>query len=124
MKHLITTALLLLCISAQSQTMFSRNYTSEITCENGIRRERQPTDVTVVYNYNNTAKVYVLYPNGVSASFYPQSYTKSGETVNGDTWQAVECVDEAGNNVLLQLFDDDTCLRIIVALGYYVEFYR
>ena len=45
-------------------------------------------------------------------------------TTNGDEYQIVECLDETGDRVAIQLFEDDTCLRVIIAKGYYVEFHK
>jgi hypothetical protein len=45
-------------------------------------------------------------------------------TTNGDTYQIVECLDERGTKVAIQLFDDDTCLRVIIDKGWFIEFHK
>jgi hypothetical protein len=36
----------------------------------------------------------------------------------------VECINEDGERVTVQLFDDDTCMRVIIAEGFTVEFHK
>ena len=42
---------------------------------------------------------------------------EEGHTQNGDGYQLVECLNDEGKNVLIQLFDDDTTFRVLVAVA-------
>ena len=128
MKRILLTTLIILsttlCIAQQA---FVKKYHSMITIADGIKGEWESTDLTVSFNSKETKEsknIIFYYPNGTSRTFYQITNMVKGTTGNGDTYQIIQCLDEAGQRVALQLFDDDTCLRVLVDIGYYIEFHR
>ena len=125
MKKLLLAALLLLssfvCIA---QDTFVKKYTSLIPVSNNVKGEWQSADITVVFNANGVRDIVFYYPNGNTRTFHQIVGMTKDFTTNGDAYQIVECLDESGDRVAIQLFEDDTCLRVIIAKGYYVEFHK
>ena len=125
MKKLLLGALLLLssytCIA---QETFVKKYTSLIAVNNNVKGEWQSADITVVFNADGVRDIVFYYPNGNTRTFHQIVSMTKNTTTNGDAYQIVECLDESGNRVAIQLFEDDTCLRVIVAKGYYIEFHK
>lgn len=125
MKKLLLGALLLLsCFICIGQETFVKKYTSSISISNNVKGEWKTTDVTVVFNPKGVKDIVFYYPNGSTRTFHQISPSEQGKTTDGDEYQIVECLDDSGDRVAIQLFDDDTCLRVIIAKGYCVEFYR
>lgn len=125
MKKLLLGALLfILSINANAQDTFVRKYTSSISVNNNVKGEWQSADITVVFNANGVRDIVFYYPNGNTRTFHQVVGVTKDVTTNGDPYQIIECLDESGDRVAIQLFDDDTCLRVIVAKGYYVEFHK
>jgi hypothetical protein len=125
MKKLLLGALiLLLSTSAFAQKTFVRKYTSVISVSNDVKGEWEDTDITVVFNANGVTDIVFYYPNGSTRTFHQVTSSEENKTTNGETYQIVECLDESGDRVAIQLFDSNTCLRIIIAKGYYVEFHK
>ena len=123
-KLLLGALLLLLSISAFSQEGFVKKYTSMISVTNNVKGEWQDTDITVAFNPRGVTDIVFYYPNGFTRRFHQIANPEKDKTANGDTYQIVQCLDESGDQVAIQLFDDDTCLRIIIDKGWYVEFHR
>ena len=125
MKKLLLAALLLLssfmCIA---QDTFVKKYTSLIPVSNNVKGEWQSADITVVFNANGVRDIVFYYPNGNIRTFHQIVGMTKDVTTNGDAYQIIECLDESGDRVAIQLFEDDTCLRVIIAKGYYVEFHK
>jgi hypothetical protein len=125
MKKLLLGALLLLssfmCIA---QGTFVKKYTSMIAVSNNVKGEWQSTDITVVFNAKEVTDIVFYYPNGSTRTFHQITSPEKDKTTNGDTYQIVECLDESGDRVAIQLFDDDTCLRIIIDKGWFIEFHK
>ena len=125
MKKLLLVALLLLssfmCIA---QETFVEKYTSSIAVSNNVKGEWQSADITVVFNANGVRDIVFYYPNGNTRTFHQIVGMTKDVTTNGDEYQIIECLDEEGTRVAIQLFEDGTCLRIIVAKGYYIEFHK
>ena len=69
-------------------------------------------------------EIVFYYSNGNTRTFYQTANAEEGKTKSGQEYQIVDCVDQDGTEVSIQLFDDNTCLRVIVAKGYTVEFYN
>ena len=91
---------------------------------NNIKDEWIKADITVVFNPKGIADIVFYYPNGITKRFHQINNPKKDKTTNGDEYQIVQCLNESGEEMAIQLFDDDTCLRVIVAEGYYVEFHK
>jgi hypothetical protein len=124
MKKVLLGALLLLNVSMFSQSTFVKKYTSMISISNDIKGEWQKTDITVVFNANNVTDIVFYYPNGSVRTFYQITSPEKNKTTNGDAYQIVECLDESGDRVAIQLFDDDTCLRVLIDKGWFIEFHK
>jgi hypothetical protein len=123
-KLLLITLLLLSSYICLAQEAFVKKYTSSIAITNGVKGEWQDTDLTVVFNAGGITDIVFYYPNGYTRTFHQITTPEKKQTTNGESYQIVECLDRSGDRVAIQLFDDDTCLRIIIADGYYVEFHR
>lgn len=125
MRKLLLGCLLLfssfICVA---QGTFVRKYTSLIAVKNNIKDEWIKADITVVFNPKGIADIVFYYPNGITKRFHQINNPKKDKTTNGDEYQIVQCLNESGEEMAIQLFDDDTCLRVIVAEGYYVEFHK
>ena len=124
MKKLLLVALLLLSMCTFAQEAFVKKYTSMISVSNNVRGEWQDTDVTVAFNPRGIADIIFYYPNGFTRTFHQISNPEKDKTENGDTYQIVQCLDRSGDQVAIQLFDDDTCLRIIIDKGWFIEFHK
>lgn len=125
MKKLLLGALLLLSsVICLAQDTFVKKYTSSIAVNNYVKDKWQSADITVVFNANGVRDIVFYYPNGNTRTFHQIVGMTKDTTTNGDAYQIVECLDESGDRVAIQLFDDDTCLRVIIDKGYYVEFHR
>ena len=125
MKKLLLGALLLLssfmCIA---QETFVKKYTSMIAVSNNVKGEWQSTDMTVVFNPKGVTDIVFYYPNGSIRTFHQITDMTKDTTTNGDAYQIVECLDESGDRVAIQLFEDDTCLRVIIDKGWFIEFHK
>jgi hypothetical protein len=123
-KILLGTLLLLSSFICIAQDTFVKKYTSSISINNNVKGEWQTADITVVFNANGVRDIVFYYPNGNTRTFHQIVSMTKNTTTNGDAYQIVECLDESGNRVAIQLFEDDKCLRVIVAKGYYIEFHK
>jgi hypothetical protein len=125
MKKLLLGALLLLSsFVCFAQDTFVKKYTSIISVSNNVKGEWQSADITVVFNADGVRDIVFYYPNGNKRTFHQIVGMTKGVTTDGDAYQIVECLNESGRRVAIQLFDDDTCLRVIIDKGYYVEFHK
>jgi hypothetical protein len=125
MKKLLLGALLLLStlMFSQSET-FVKKYTSMVSKKEGVLQPWEQVDVTVVFNAKGGKDIVFYYTNGNTRSFHQISSVTQSKTENGQGYQFIDCVDQDGTKVGIQLFDDDTCLRILIAKGYMVEFHN
>jgi len=123
-KLLLITLFLLSSVICLAQETFVKKYTSSIAVNNNVKGEWQSADITVVFNANGVRDIVFYYPNGNTRTFHQIVGMTKDVTTNGDAYQIVEGLDESGDRVAIQLFDDDTCLRVIIAKGYYVEFHK
>jgi hypothetical protein len=125
MKKLLLGALLLLSsFTCFAQDTFVKKYTSMVIKENGILQPWQTAEVTVVFNPNGVRDIVIYFSNGNKRTLHQVGDVTQGKTKNNEGYQIVKCIDEDGTNVAAQLFDDDTCFRIIIGDGYYVEFHN
>ena len=123
-KLLLITLLLLSCVMCLAQEPFVRKYTSSISVSNNVKGEWQETDVTVVFNAGGVSDIVFYYPNGYTRTFHQITNMVNGKTKNDEAYQIVECLDNSGTRMAIQFFDDDTCLRLILDVGYYIEFHK
>ena len=125
MKKLLLGALLLLSISMFSQEgTFVRKYTKFMIIKNDIAGEVQYSNVTVVYNENNTNDICIYLPES-KMLLYSSGKIETGKTTGGLEYQIVKCiVKDTGNNIGLQLFENT--LRIFTNESYTdsIEFYN
>lgn len=120
-KRIIITMTLLICFNiSNAQDTFVRKYTSYVTKTNNELSEWEDIDLTVVFNEKNTNNVVLYYPSKTK-TLYKIGNVESNKTNNGDEYQIIECVDEEGNKLSLQLFSD--AMRIII-VGGYIEFHE
>jgi len=124
MKKLLLGALLLLSASMFSQKTFVKKYTSYISESNGVMQPWVYSGVTVVFNANNTNDVVFYYPNNTKRTLHQVGDVEEDKTTGGQKYQIITCVDEDGTELALQLFDNNTTMRILIAKGYYIEFHN
>ena len=125
MNRLLLGALLLLSVSMFSQEgTFVRKYTKFIIIKNDVPGEVQYSDVTVVYNENNTNDICIYLPES-KMLLYSSGKIETGKTTGGLEYQIVKCiVKDTGNNVGLQLFEN--ILRVFTNESYTnsIEFFN
>lgn len=124
MKKLLLIGALLLSSLMFSQETFVKKYYTSIAFKAGVKQQWESVDLTVVFNAEGKRKIVLYYSDGKVKVLHQVSGAVEEKTVDGDGYQFISCIDEKGNQVGLQLFDDDTCLRIIVDKGWYVEFHN
>lgn len=110
-----------MCIA---QETFVKKYTSMIAKKDGVLQPWEKTDITVVFNPNGVRDVVIYYSSGTKKVLHQIGSVTEGKTKNNEGYQLVQCVDQDGTKLGIQLFDDDTCLRILIAEGYYIEFHN
>jgi len=123
-KLLLITLLLLSSYICFAQETFVKKYTSSMCVNNYVKDKLQSADITVVFNAGGVRDIVFYYPNGNTRTFHQIVGMTKGATTDGSEYQIVECLDESGERVAIQLFEDDKCLRVLVDKGYYVEFYK
>ena len=127
MKRLLLGALLLLSISMFSQEKkgtFVTKYTSFVIVKNKVYGNLQYSNVTVVYNENDTNDI-GIYLADSKILLYSSGKIETGKTSSGQEYQFVKCIaKENGNNVGLQLFENT--LRLFTNESYTdsIEFYK
>jgi hypothetical protein len=125
MKKLILSVLFMsLSVASFSQT-FVEKYTTSISKKEGVFGEWKNTNVTVVFNEKETGDIVFYYDIGTSKRFHQIGDVSKDITKSKETYQIIMAIDsEDGTKVAIQLFDDDTTLRILIAEGYFVEFHK
>lgn len=124
MKKILLGALLLLSMSIFAQNTFAKTYTSYVIKEKGVLQPWVYSEVTVVFNSNDVKDVIFYYPNNTTRTLHRLTSPVNDKTLNGDGFQMIDYVDINGTKLTLQLFDDDTCLRVNIAEGYLIEFHK
>ena len=124
MKKLLLGALLLLSTLMFSQETFVKKYTSMLSKKEDVLQPWEKVDVTVVFNAKGSKDIVFYYTTGNTRTFHQITDVTEGKTEDGQGYQFVHCVDQDGTRVGIQLFNDDTCLRILIAKGYMVEFHN
>jgi hypothetical protein len=126
MKKLLLIALMFVSITtfAQKET-FTKTYKSYNTKEDGVIMELQRTDLLVVFNEKNTGYICLYYQDGKTIKYKPYGDVEERITNGGEKTQIISAIDVySGDEVLIQLFDKDSTLRIIIAQGWFIEFYK
>ena len=127
MKKLLLGALLLLssfvCIAQESNT-FVKKYTSMISIEDTVPGEWVYKETTVVFNFEGRSEVKFYFPNGNTYTYYQVGDVTEGTSEDGLEYQLIECLTEEGRTVMIQLFKDDKCVRVLISKGYTVEFHK
>jgi len=123
MKKLLLALLLSTSMFSQTKT-FVKKYTSYISESKGVMQPWVNSGVTVVFNANNTNDIVFYYPNNTKRIVHQVGDVEEGKTTGGDKYQIITCVDEDGTELALQLFDNNTTMRILIAKGYMIEFHN
>jgi hypothetical protein len=125
MKKLFLSVLFLMfSLTSFSQT-FVKKYTSVIKKVRGVLSEWQDTSLTVVFNEKDTGDFVFYYSDGTSKRFHQVSDATNDQTKSGEGYQIISCIDDNdGFKVAIQLFDDDTTLRVLIGEGTFVEFHK
>jgi hypothetical protein len=125
MKKLFLSLLFMMLSVASFSQVFVKKYTSVISEKAGVLGDWQKTDVTVVFNEKDTRDIVFYYSDGALKRFHQIGNSTEDKTTAGESYQFIICIDDNnGSKVGIQLFDDDTTLRVIIDDGYYVEFHR
>jgi hypothetical protein len=125
MKKLILSVLFLMLSLASFSQTFVKKYTSAIAEKAGVLGEWQDVSVTVVFNEQKTGDIVFYYSNGNTKRFHQIGDVENNKTKSGEGYQIIYCIDNTdGNNVAIQLFDDNETLRILISKGYFVEFHK
>lgn len=127
MKKLLLVALLLLsgfaCIAQESKT-FVKKYTSMISKKDGVVGEWVYKETTVIFNPEGRSEVKFYFSTGNTYTYYQIGDVTEGVSEDGSNYQLIECLTEEGKTVMIQLYEDDKCVRVLIAKGYLVEFHK
>jgi hypothetical protein len=125
MKKLILSVLFLMISVSSFSQAFVKKYTSVIFEKAGVLGEWQDASLTVVFNEKETGDIVFYYKDGSVKRFHQVGDVEKNKTKSGESYQLIMCIDnEDGSQVAIQLFDDDTALRVLIADGYFVEFHK
>lgn len=125
MKKLLLLAMLLFGTMTFAQETFILKYTSFITKEDNVIQPERFMNVTVVFNEKETTDVVLYYDSGATIRYNTYGGTEKVTTKGGEKTQTIKALDSAdGKEVLLQLFESTGTLRIIIANGWFIEFYK
>lgn len=121
-KIYLTIAMLLLSISFYAQTTFVRKYTHYVTNINDVESQEKDGEITIIFNYKGTNDI-KIFLGDKERMFYRSGELEKGETKNGSEYQVVPCVDKDGEEVHIQVFDENT--RILYNNGNdYIEYFN
>lgn len=123
MKRLLLAALLLFSFLASAQDAFVRRYTKMYSSN---PEKTSTCNITVVYNSVETDADIVIYlsEGKIFKLYRTEKEVKIGYNQDGIKYQLVFCVDEDGNRMGMQIFDDDSTLRLLYPNNGYIEFYN
>lgn len=125
MKKLFLSALLLMLSVVSFSQTFVNKYNSVIGEKAGVMGKWETISITVVFNEKDTGDIVFYYANGNVKRFHQVGDVTKDKTKSGDSYQIIICIDdEDGKKVALQLFDEDSTLRILISDGYYAEFHK
>lgn len=125
MKKLFLPVLfLMLSVVSFSQT-FVNKYNSVIAEKSGVMGNWETISITVVFNEKDTGDIVFYYANGNVKRLHQVGDVTKNKTKSGDDYQIIICIDdEDGKKVALQLFDENSTLRILISDGDYAEFHK
>lgn len=124
MRKLFLLAILLFGTTMFAQDTFIKKYTWYATKEDGVLQPDKELLVTVVFNEKNTNNIVLHYENGNYIKYVAYGDVEKVVTNNGYNSQVIKALDDEGKQVLIQLFDDSSTLRIILGEGWYIEFHQ
>lgn len=124
MRKLFILAILLFGTTMFAQDTFIKKYTWYATKEDGVLQPDKELLVTVVFNEKNTNNIVLHYENGNYIKYVAYGDVEKVVTNNGYNSQVIKALDDEGKQVLIQLFDDSSTLRIILGEGWYIEFHK
>lgn len=124
MRKLFLLAILLFGTTMFAQDTFIKKYTWYATKEDGVLQPDKELLVTVVFNEKNTNNIILHYENGNYIKYVAYGDVEKVVTNNGYNSQVIKALDDEGKQVLIQLFDDSSTLRIILGEGWYIEFHQ
>lgn len=124
MKNFILSFFLIASIGLFSQETFVKKYTSMISKKGEVLQPWKKINVTVVFNPKGVRDIVIYFSKSKKLKLHQINGVTEGKTDNGEGYQLIECIDHYGGKVAIQLFDDDTCLRILIAKGYMIEFHN
>jgi hypothetical protein len=124
MKKLLLLAILLFGTTMFAQDTFIKKYTWYATKEDGVLQPDKELFVTVVFNEKNTNNIVLHYEDGNYIKYVAYGDVEKVVTNNGYNSQVIKALDDEGKQVLIQLFDDSSTLRIILGEGWYIEFHQ
>ena len=125
MKKLFLSLLFMMLSVASFSQVFVKKYTSVISEKAGVLGDWEDTSVTVVFNEKETGNIVFYYTDGATKRLHQIGDVTKDKTKLGETYQIISCIDDKdGSEVAVQLFDDDTALRVLFGKGYFVEFHR
>lgn len=124
MRKLLLLAILLFGTTMFAQDTFIKKYTWYATKEDGVLQPDKELLVTVVFNEKNTNNIVLHYENGNYIKYVAYGDVEKVVTNNGYNSQVIKALDDEGKQVLIQLFDDSSTLRIILGEGWYIEFHQ
>ena len=123
MKKLVLAFALMTSVLASAQETFVRKYTKMYSSISDVHTN---CNITVVYNSAETDADIVLYQMGNKTYKFYRTEKEVNVSYNKDgiKYQLVFCIDQKGNTMGLQIFDDDSTLRLIYPNDGYIEFYN
>lgn len=99
--------LLFASIVLYAQTTFVRKYTLYVYKVNDVKSEQKNGEATIIFNYKGTNDI-KAYIGDKEKIFYRSGELETGKTTGGDEFQVVPCVDENGEEVYIQVFEENT----------------
>jgi hypothetical protein len=125
MKKIMIMVMLFLGTMIYAQDSFVKTYSKCVVKNNDVEEPAYDTEVTVVFNYEGEKIIKFYYPNDKVFKFRQVSGVDEGKTVGGYKYQLIKAVEIAtAKEVLIQLFDDDSTLRVIISEGNTIELYN
>lgn len=125
MKKLLLFSMLLITSITFAQDTFVRNYKSLLVTRDFKKEPEREISLAVIFNADKENTIVFRYANGTSKKFFQVSNVTNGKTEGGYEYQMIDIIDaENGNELILQLFDNDNVLRLVIDDGYSLEFYK
>ena len=125
MKKLLLFSMLLITSITFAQDTFVRNYKSLLVTRDFKKEPEREISLAVIFNADKENTIVFRYANGISKKFFQVSNVTNGKTEGGYEYQMIDIIDaENGNELILQLFDNDNVLRLVIDDGYSLEFYK